>query len=90
MRASDPTSGLNFLFRDFGIVRVRSVKKSPLDALRDNNQAFSGDEDQLSAVEEDMNQTKQQQQAEEDFALEEPSAPSFENHYALFSFYDDY
>ena len=60
MRATDLTSGLNFLFRDFGIIRVRSVRKSHLDPLRDNNNlAFSGDEDQLSAVEEDMNQTKQ-------------------------------
>ena len=59
MRVTDPTSGLNFLFRDFGIIRVRSIKKSHLDPLRDNNLAFSGDEDQLSAVEEDMNQTKQ-------------------------------
>lgn len=91
MRATDPTSGLNFLFRDFGIIRVRSVRKA-LEPLRDNNNlAFSGDDDQLSAVEEDMNQTKQHhQQEEENFALDEPSSASFENHYALFSFYDDY
>jgi hypothetical protein len=90
VRASDPTAGLNFLFRDFGIIRVRSVRKTPpVDPLRDNNQAFSGDEDQLSAVEEDMNQTRQEQ-AEADFALDDPTPATFENHYALFSFYDDY
>ena len=38
-----------------------------------------------------MNQTKQQhEQAEADFALDDLSPATFENHYALFSFYDDY
>ncbi len=86
----DLTFGLNFLYREFGIVRIRSAnnqRKREIEAIR----SFPQD-DQLSAVEEDANQTRVQAAGNDDWVLDDEQLPpfSYENHFAVFSFYDDF
>ena len=55
LKALDPTAGLNFLYRNFGIVRVRSQNPhfgQKFNPEMSRDQVFSGEE-QISIVKED-------------------------------------
>lgn len=83
---------MNFIFRDFGIIRVKTLtmfggsKSVPMhtNAIKEIVQRDSSDEEN----EEDQELDEIQRQMEE--MGDDQEIYQVENHYALFAFYDDY